>query len=505
MQNDSHGWQALFEGMSRSGQSLQLQIRQRLIGAISEGRLPSETRLPSSRRLAAILGVGRNTVTLAYQQLLDDKVLDSRERSGIFVAGGQQEPRRRRPQAVAGSEPTPGTEAGAQDTADFEPRFAFRPSRMRQIVKPRDWASYPYPFLFGQFDPSLFPLNDWRESVRAASSASEVGEWSVDMIDDDDRDLVAEICTKILPRRGIWATPDEVTITLGAQQALYMLARLFAGPSIRVGIEDPCYPDLRNMLEVGGVAPAHLTLDRQGAVPDAVFASCDVVFLTPGHQCPTTVTMEAARREAILASAERTGALIVEDDYEADLFPEDAEPPALKSIDAHGHVVYVGSLSKALAPGLRLGFAVARPAIVEELRALRRMMLRHPPANNQRAMAMFIALGHHRSHVRRLGLVLAERARLIEARLDALPTGFRWRREPGATSFWITGPAGFDARAMALRAREAGVLVEPGDIFFADPQNGRASFRLGFAAIRAERIDAGIDRLLQAIAAAPTA
>ena len=463
-----------------------MQLRQRLIAAISEGRLQGELRLPSSRRLAATLGIGRNTVTLAYQQLLDEGVLVSRERSGIFVAANFA--------AVARPLETSGV------SGNWQPELAFRPSLLRQIVKPRDWTSFPFPFLFGQFDDGLFPVNDWRESVRAASSATEISDWSMDGIDADDSDLVAEIVGKVLPRRGVWATPSEVVVTLGAQQALYMVARLVAGPGATVGIEDPCYPDLRNMLEIGGARQELLSMDRQGVVPDARFEGCGAVFLTPNHQCPTTVSMEPERREAVLAAAARTGAIVVEDDYEADLFAETLEPQAaLKSVDLDKRVIYVGSLSKSLAPGLRLGFVVARPDIADELRALRRIMLRHPPANNQRAMAMFISLGHYRNHLRRLASVLIERARRIESRLPELPGGFLWRRGAGATSFWVVGPDGFDARAMAGDAREAGVLVEPGDVFHADPATGRSTFRLGFAAIRAERIDEGLDRLFHAV------
>lgn len=475
-------WRQLFKGLDRTGLALHLQIRRRLVAAIETGLLDPGSRLPSSRQLAATLGVARNTVVAAYQSMIDEQILVARTRSGIFVAGVRSSPPRPRAQQARGF--------------DWTARFAVRPSGQRHISKPRDWLDYPYPFLFGQFDPTLFPTNDWRESVRAASSVTDINGWAGDLIDEDDPDLVEQLRLQVLPRRGIFAAADEVMITIGAQQALSLVANLLVGRGTPAGVEDPCYPDTRNVLSLNTADLAPLAVDRDGVVPDRVFAGRRVVFVTAGHQCPTTAQMPLARRQAVLDVARRHGIAVVEDDYEADLLPEgENDLPSLKSLDEDGRVVYVGSFSKVLAPGLRLGYVVASPAVIAELRVLRRLMLRHPPSNNQRATAMFIALGHYRSHLRRVADVLRARAALIERSLPHVLPEFRWRCDPGATSFWVEGPARFDARAFAARAREAGVLIEPGDVFFADPASGRASFRLGFASIRTGRIEAGLARL----------
>lgn len=477
-------WTQLFGDLDRSGLALHFQIRRAIVTAIERGLFTAQARLPSTRQLATLLGVARNTVVNAYQQLIDEGFLVAHERSGIFLAPDL---------AVSQAPAAPGGR-----TIDWSERLALRPARLRQITKPRDWLDYPYPFLFGQFDPSLFPANDWRESVRAASGVSEINAWAGDLIDEDDPDLVDQLRLQVLPRRGIFASADEVMVTIGSQQALSLLIQLLVGRNTPAGVEDPCYPDTRNMLTLATDDLATLAIDRQGVVPDATFASRRVAFVTVGHQCPTTAVMPLERRRALLEAARRHDVVLVEDDYEADLALSD-EIPALKSLDADGRVVYVGSFSKVLAPGLRVGYVVAPRAVIAELRVLRRLMLRHPPSNNQRATAMFVALGNYRTHLRRTASVLEERASRIAGLLPRLMPRFSWRRDPGATSFWMKGPAGLDARDLSLRARARGVLIEPGDIFFADPDAGRACFRLGFASIRTDRIEAGLTHLSELI------
>ena len=479
---DGPAWLHLFGDLNRTDAALQAQIRQVLVAAI-EGRTLSEgTRLPSSRRLADVLAVARNTVVFAYDQLIDEGYLVSVERSGVFVASLDGRAR----EAAAPRCP---------DGAGWTARFALRPSLLRHIAKPRDWQSYPYPFLFGQFDPSLFPAQSWRESVAAASTVSSINDWAGDLIDDDDPGLLEQLRAQVLPRRGIWAAEGEAMITIGAQQALYLVTRLLVGSGTPVAVEDPGYPDARHMVALAGGIVRPMPVDGAGAVWHNGLADCRLAILTPGHQCPTTAILSLERRRAFLSAARAQNAVIVEDDYDADMFAEGERAPPLKSQDADARVVYIGSLSKALAPGLRLGYVVAPAPVIAELRVLRRIMLRHPPSNNQRAMAMFIGLGHYRGHLRRLAAALSERASAVDAALPRHLPGFAARRNAGAASAWITGPESFDARRLVEVARGAGVLIEPGDVFFADPERGRRCFRLGFSSIRTERIEEGLRRL----------
>ncbi|KIZ41929.1 aspartate aminotransferase [Rhodopseudomonas palustris] len=484
-------WGALFQDLNRSGSFLQLQIRQIIVTAIEDGRLPLGMRMPSSRDLATVLKVSRNTVVIAFEQLVDQNFLVSRQRSGYFVAG--------LPKKFASPARRP-VEIASRGDAHWNSRFALRPSAHRNIVKPLDWQAHPYPFIFGQFDPSLFPTNDWRESARAALSVSEINNWARDLIDGDDPALIEQLQLQVLPRRGIHARSDEIMITMGAQHALYLIASLFIKPQTRVGIEEPGYPDARNIFRMLTPNVVPLRSDADGLVPDESFESCSLAYVTASHQCPTAVVMPLARRLEVLKAAQAGDVVVIEDDYEGELMPEAATLPPLMSLDRNANVLYVGSLSKALAPGLRLGYVVAPAPVIRELRALRRLMLRHPPLNNQRVAALFIGLGHYRSHLQQVGRVLLERARILDRLLPLHLPDCTWSRGAGSTNYWITCPPDIDATALAQAALEEGVVIEPGDVFSMDENASRHCFRLGFSSIRTDRIEVGIERLGQVLA-----
>ncbi|NBB48536.1 aminotransferase class I/II-fold pyridoxal phosphate-dependent enzyme [Rhizobium sp. CRIBSB] len=474
-------WSRVFDAVDRGGAPLHIQIRRMIVRGTETGTLPAETRLPSSRHLASMLGVGRNTVTSAYQQLIDEGFLVSHHRSGIFVS--------------ADIRPAP-MKTRQKRCANLGEKFVIRPSRLHHITKPRDWRSYPYPFLSGQYDPALFPTNNWREAVRATSTVQEIQGWAADMIDDDDPDLIEQLRLQVLPRRGIFVQPDEIIITIGSQQALAMIVQLFIDRETPVGLENPGYPDLRNMVSLATRNARFLTSDHQGVVPDRILSECQIAFVTVGHQCPTTAVMPEERRKLLLKAATRSDLLLVEDDYDADLSVEvDRDIPSLKSMDAAGRVIYVGSFSKVLAPGLRIGYLVATKPVIEELRVLRRLMLRHPPTNNQRSLATFIALGHYRQHLAQTGSMIAERARLIAETLPHVMPSCRWVRGAGSSSFWVEGPPQLDARLVVAIAKAQGILIEAGDIFYADQAEGRNCFRIGFSSIASSRIAGGLAKL----------
>jgi GntR family transcriptional regulator/MocR family aminotransferase len=205
--------------------------------------------------------------------------------------------------------------------------------------------------------------------------------------------------------------------------------------------------------------------------------------------------MSSKRRLELLEIARARNIVLIEDDYESELIPEGNELPPLMSLDREQTVLYVGSLSKALAPGLRLGYVVAPAPVIRELRALRRLMLRHPPLNNQRVAALFIGLGHYRSHLQQVARVLLERARLLDRLLPQFLPDCTWSRGAGSTNYWISCPPATDATRLAAAARGQGVVIEPGDVFSMDEAATRHCFRLGFSSIRTDRIEAGIERL----------
>ncbi len=492
-------WRELFERYATNGRNLQNQIRTMMVDAVLEGRLPAGEEVPSSRELSEWLGVARNTVVLAYQQLVAKGYLLTRDRSGHRVnpamaptLSNQSHDVSRRPPELA------PVIALNRRTPDWSSRIQMSTSLQRNIVKRSDWQSVPYPFLYGQFDDSLFPTAEWRECCMKALSVADMRYWAQDLILHDDQVLVREICTKVLPRRGVWAKPDEVVVTVGAQHALYMLADLLFGASTRVAMENPCYPDARNIVARKAGEIVSIEVDDDGLVVDSRLAACDAVIVTPSHQCPTTRKMAMDRRSELLSVAERHDLVVIEDDYEAESGFDDDPSPALKSIDRSGRVIYVGSLSKTFAPGLRLGYIVAPSELVTELRGLRRLMVRHPSAFIQRAFALFISLGHLDAMVRKQTIVYRQRASALREALARHLPEFSTVQCQSGSSLWIRGPREFDSRSFAAHAERVGVLIEPGDVFFQEPAP-QEFFRMGLSAINTERIEPGIEAMARAL------
>ncbi|RMF00777.1 MAG: GntR family transcriptional regulator, partial [Alphaproteobacteria bacterium] len=244
---------SLFQLPRTDSMSLQAQIREVLVSAILGGQLPPQDRIPSSRQMAKRLGVSRNTVVLAYQSLLDDGYIVSRERSGYYVNEKILQGR---------AEPPKKPSSARQNRPDWQERFRVRPARQRNISKPADWQSYPYPFVYGQVDQNLFPIAEWRECNRQALGKRWLDAWTSDFHDRDDPMLVEQIRTHILPRRGILADDDEILVTLGAQNALYLLASLLVTRQSVVAMEEPGYPDVRNIFRLRTDLVMTLPLDE---------------------------------------------------------------------------------------------------------------------------------------------------------------------------------------------------------------------------------------------------
>lgn len=479
-------WDRLFRLSTQGGLTLQQQIRQALVSAILDARLPPDAPLPSGRELAERLGVARNTVMLAYQQLAEEGYVIARSRRGYFVHPDMLPTRVLRAQEEVSS---------SSRTVEWDRRFAIRPSAQRNIVKPADWQRYAYPFIYGQFDATLFPKQAWRECCMKTLSIMEIRDWAQDMVMRDDESLVEQIRVRVLPRRGVWASQDEIIVTMGAQQALHLIAELLLDAHKAVGMEDPGYPDARNIFASRTRRLVGLPVDECGLKVGGRLRGLDYVYVTPSHQCPTGVTMPLERRKALLRRADEHDFIIIEDDYESENVLA-AEPLAsLKSLDEAGRVVYVGSLSKSFAPGLRLGYVVGPKELVAELRSLRRLMIRHPASFIQRSFALFLALGHYDALLRRLAGAYDVRGRTMTTAIANHLSGVTLPPARGGSSRWLRGPDGLDARALARAARERGVLIEPGDVFFMNDTPPMNCFRLGFSSIGPERIEEGIAHL----------
>jgi len=441
--------------------------------------------------MAEQLSVSRNTVTLAYQALVADGYLESRNRSGYYVSMDA-------PVSDATIVDRTQTPSGTSDNARWQRRFRNASTGLDRIAKPLNWREYTYPFVYGQADSSLFNHSDWRDCARQALGLRNFESMAGDKGEADDPLLVDYIRARTLPRRGVMVTGDQILVTMGAQNALYLLAELLCARGARVAIEDPCYPDFRNTLIRLGADIVLIPVDDHGLVVDERLEGVDVVFVTPSHQAPTTATMPLSRRRELLAAAEAHDFVIIEDDYDFEMGFLQKPAPALKSLDKSDRVIYVGSFSKSLFPGLRLGYVVAPEPVIVEARALRFLMLRHPPGYAQRTAAYFLAFGHHDALINRLRNALAQRRAVMEEALDT--AGLSDARAPqfGGASFWIETARSIDTVELADTLRERNVLIEPGAPFFAGKQSSRY-MRLGYSSIKSERIAAGIKIICEEI------
>jgi GntR family transcriptional regulator/MocR family aminotransferase len=467
--------------------TLQAQIQQMIAEGILSGRFRKGEKLPSSRRLAQHLGVSRITVTLAYTELQASDYLESRDRSGYYVSQNAPEPPR--------FTPTYPKQEGVDWSRALGRRFAGGVT----LEKPQDWSTYRYPFLYGQTDPKLFDHTNWRHCALRALGQKDFQALTTDYYDQDDPQLIEFIARHTLPRRGILARPEEILVTMGAQNALWLTAQVLLTQRRTAVAEEPCYHALRAILMQTRCHLAPVPVDRDGLMDAALPEAADVIFTTPSHQSPTNATMPLARREALLERARAMDALIVEDDYEFEMSFLRAPLPALKSLDTDGRVIYVGSFSKSIFPGLRLGYLVGPEPFIREARALRTSVLRHPPGHIQRTAAYFLSLGHYDSLIRRMGQVYAQRREVLETALETEGLSVAGRGVFGGSSIWVEAPEDVDTEVLAERLRGQGVLIEPGRPFFHAEEAPRNFLRLAYSSIPSERIAEGVRRLAEEV------
>lgn len=477
--------QHLFHLSDDESLTLQQRVYKSISNAILDGHISPDIPLPSTRQLSKMLSVSRNTVIIAYQNLTADGYLLPKERSGHFVDSAILKTHSR---SVNGGSLT------IRPIPKWEHLTNLHVSSASE-EQLNDWRSYPYPFIYGQLDPELFPFQHWRECCLDSARVLPTKAWLSDHYDRDDPLLIQEIKKRLLPRRGIWVDDEQILITVGAQNAIFTILQALLKSTSVLGIENPGYPDLYKIAKLSGARTKPLPIDHEGLIINGNLSECDLIFTTPSHQFPTNVTLPLERRKQLLHMADEHNFLIIEDDYESEISFESLPLPALKSLDTNGRVIYIGSISKTLSPGLRLGYIVADKSLIKILRELRTLMMRHPAMNNQHAVGLFIERGYHHSLINKLIAVYRERWEIMNHSLQKHLPDCQLPTLQGGSAAWITGPQELDSHALKTTAANHGILIESGTKYYSGSHVPRNNFRLGYSSIKTTEINDGIARL----------
>ena len=458
--------------------NLSREIYRQVSRAIIEGRLQPGERLPSSRELAKGLAVSRMTVNVAYDRLVGEGYVLSRQGAGMFVS-----------ELAAKVAIKPAVRS---------PGGALRPRAVWESLALQDPFAHAadYDFRTGIPDASLFPYRAWR---RCLSHATEPVGAAPGAYQDPAglSDLRAEIARRIGSSRGVEASKEDVIVVNGTQQALDVIARVVLSPGDIIAVERPGYFLPSALFQSLGLRVAGVPVDKEGIDVSAIPRGAQAVYVTPSHQFPLAVTMSFERRIALLAWAERNNAAVIEDDYDTEFRFGGRPLDSLKSIDTKGHVIYVGSFSKTMLPLLRLGFLIPPPALRKALIHAKFVSDWHTSGVTQAALARFMAEGDFARHIRKMTGVYRERRSLI-AQIVARDFGEYLQLLPSEAGLHAAALCpGFDSerlRAVALSAARRRVAIQT---YSPEAKNcrGRAGMMLGYGAISNERIIRGLTLL----------
>jgi GntR family transcriptional regulator/MocR family aminotransferase len=464
-QEVSPAWELLLPAASAPARARGRALQSALREAVRTGRLAPRTRLPSSRDLARDLGVSRGLVTEAYEQLTAEGYLRSGRGAGTWVGDAVR--------------------AAAPAVRDLSPR---RPAGSR------------VDFVAGRPDLSLFPRAAWSAAQRAVLAEVPHGELGYP----DPRGLprlrtaLAELLTR---RRGVVADPERIVVCSGVTQAVTLLGfALHARGEGTVGVEDPGSPQYEVLFGTADPRVVRLPMDDEGIAVEPLRASgARAVVTTPGHHFPSGIAYSAGRRAELLDWARAVDGVVMEDDYDGDFRYDRAPVGALQGLDPD-RVVYTGSVSKSLVPGLRLGWMVVPDALADEIVTRKQYMDLGNPSLDQAVLARFVERGDYDRQLRRCQRAYKERRDvLLEALSEHLPgtrvTGIAAGLHAIATLPERYGPE----ERLVTRCAAAGVTVRALSVYGRDPGAG-VSLVLGYAHLPPARIAEGVRLLARAAA-----
>jgi GntR family transcriptional regulator/MocR family aminotransferase len=433
-----------------------LQVYQQLRAAIEAGGLRPGSRLPPSRVHAATLGVARNTVLWALSRLVAEGYVQARVGDGSYVAADLAPLRGGRPGAAttparSGLSPAAlGSRLSARGRLIADTALAWQPPQQPAL-----------PFRIGAPEVASFPFALWDRLQRSAPRQPQA-----QYLDPAGLPALREAVAQWLwASRGIRCSAAQVVVCAGSQQALDLIARLLLAPGDAVLVEDPGYPGIRACLQAQGAQVRPVPVDAEGLAIDTLAgtaARARLAVVTPTHQYPLGVHMSLARRLALIRWARTHDAWLVEDDYDGEFQYGTHRIPALTSLPHGERVLYVGTFSKTLHPGLRLGFIVAPEGLAPALATAKALSDRHSPGDAQATLARFIGDGHLLRHLNRMRALYAQRQAVL---IDALAaaTGGALQLAPSAHGMHLVHERldGGSDLALSGAAAQAGLQLAP--------------------------------------------
>ena len=472
------------------GQTLQEQIYLCIRRSIVDGSLDTDGRLPSTRTLAADLGVSRTTVLLAFEQLKAEGYIVPRQGSGIYIA-------KVLPDSLP-DRPVLRTVAAVK-----HPLLSMRGRSLAQARTPdRRGSLPPRPFRLGTPAVDLFPVRLWsqiaRQCVRSLSSTG------LDYSSLPGLLRLREAIAEQIRSRGTTCDPQQVLVVAGAQRGIDLVFHLLLDVGDPVWIEDPGYPGAHAAIHSAGARAVCMPVDQEGMIIDHQRPDLNearLAYVTPSHQFPTGVPMSMPRRQSLLAWATNSLSWILEDDYDC-TFRYEAQPlPCLHALDPDGRVIYAGTFSKTLVPALRLGFLVVPSDLVDGFVRARMASDVHPPMLEQMILSEFMTRGHYQRHVRRMQAEYAERLHALRTALNR--TGAPLRLRPVHSGMHaVADLEGVDAERVFTEALARNIEVMPLAAYYYGGGERSNALVLGFGSCSPAAIRAGMWRLAAAIDAA---
>ena len=465
------------------GQGLARQLYQALRERILDGRLASGTRLPASRELATLLGISRNTVTRALDQLYAEGYVAGRVGDGTYVAD------------------LPHSRPAAAITAEADSP-ALQLLLRHHLATPAKGA--PRAFRIGVPAFDLFPFETWarlqarfwrKPSLARLGYGDPAGDLQL-------RELIAAYLRN---SRGLTCEAQQVLITCGSQQAISLCAQLLIQPGERVAIENPGYRAAGHAFAVAGAQLCGVAVDGDGLDVDALqrLNDCRLAYVTPAHQYPTGVTLSLPRRLALLEWAKRVNGWIIEDDYDGEYRYSGTPLAPLTALDEQQRVIYIGTFGKLAFPALRLGYMVLPPALAESFARRQALEMRHSEIGTQAVMAEFIAAGHFQRHIRRMRQAArSRRDALLAAWPQAIPGCAPLPTVEAGLHLSIRVESLTRERELIGGARAAGIEMNPLSDYWLPgsetAEDDRAGLVLGFAAVPEAQIVEAVQTLRRA-------